>query len=250
MATNYWAKYYLDYNKFQASDNDKNNKKYQVEPVANSNSQVEVTSQNSNNNTFDLVILSPAPNVALSGIVDLSVNVFNCPNLKNIVFVLNNQQISEFTQRPYLSKYDTTVLPDGDYAFEAKATTQDGIAISQSTVLSIKNAILDTDNPTVSFVLPDSRPFVWVGTSDLDIEVRSTDNRVVKRLELYIDKNLVFPTKTNQISGNANSAQVRVRWPAAGVDQGDYVLRAKAYDMAGNMSQESLRVVRSSYNSK
>jgi len=237
----FWSKFYSDKNTFEASENVAD----QPVPVVDIIPEENITYKAGK--ALDTIITSPLDNTEVFDTINLSANISANDTIKDVTFLINDQEVNKFSSSPFTIRYDTRVLPDGDYKFTVLAAT-DKEQTTNNSYFKIKNSIIDTENPLITFVSPVDRPTVWSGTASLPIEVSALDNRSIKRLEVYINDMLVFPKSGENISGTSNSAKIKINWPSSGVATGDYLLKARAFDSAGNVSQENLRVIRSSYN--
>ncbi|MEI6498895.1 MAG: Ig-like domain-containing protein [bacterium] len=237
----FWNKFHPIIDPFQASENQGNVPIPKVEVIPQDPS-TDIVQQ-----PLNIEINSPLNNMEVSDTIDLSAGLGGDQLVDSVIFLINDQKVIDFQMSPFLAKYDTKALPDGEYKFTVRAQSGE-TATEKSINFLINNSIIDTQNPQITYITPVERPTIWSGATSLPIEVTASDNRTIKRLDIYINDALVFPKKNEHISGTSNVAHVKISWPAAGVAVGDYVIKTRAYDFAGNMAQESLRVIRSSFN--
>jgi guanylate kinase len=101
---------------------------------------------------------------------------------------------------------------------------------------SLKNAdlapVADAQSPTVSITSPTSNPYTM--TSDLvNIKVTTTDNVIVKRIEVYIDDELKATYNTSGLNLDATLIG----------NYGTFNFKFKAYDEAGNFGEATIVII-------
>ena len=114
-----------------------------------------------------------------------------------------------------------TFLPDGTYYWNATATASDGI----KNITETRSMILDTVNPTVSFVAPTDSDSSYLSRTYIISNVTATDTNFKNvTTNLYNSANTLVATSIT----NYNNF--------TGLTNGLYHLNATAYDYAGNQN--------------
>lgn len=178
-------------------------------------------------------ITSPANGAILSGSVSLSANASDNIGLYKVDFLLNNNLISHDYESPYQITWNTTTVANGTYTLKAKAyDSSDNSAIS-SISISINNSYSsDTTAPQVLISAPSANPYEWL-SGDLPISSSATDNVAVTKIEFYINGSLV---------ASENKSSINRIWLYEPTPAGNYQLKAKAYDAAGNSAETTITI--------
>jgi len=190
-------------------------------------------------------ISTPASGQDLSGEIFFITDAQDDHGVANVSFYLDDNLALKLTAPPYSVKIDTAKFSDGPHVL--KAVVSDGAKEAEAKVniifKNILSAIPDTEPPVVSFADPKNNPESWSGDLPLKIELNSSDNTRVSKLELYINNYLVFPKNLNS-NQDIDYSTISFGWPASGVGPGEYILKAVAFDVAGNKSEKSIIVHR------
>jgi len=88
----------------------------------------------------------------------------------------------------------------------------------------------DTIPPVVSILSPTNGSTVG---KKANIQTKASDNVGISKMELYIDGVLTLVK---------NSSSITSSWNTANVSKGQHVIKAKAYDRAGNVGENSITV--------
>ncbi len=189
---------------------------------------------------LSVTLAAPTANQVLSGTVTAAANISGHPT--KVSFYWNDSLIAELSNAPYSVSIDTTKIPDGSYTLKVVATNENDTKESTISV-SVKNITgPDVEAPIVNFVQPKLVSFDWTGSDPLTIEIKSSDNVKVVKMELYINGSLVFPAAKDTSSHNYDD--MAFTWSADTVAPGQYELKAIVYDAAGNKGESTIKITR------
>jgi hypothetical protein len=124
-----------------------------------------------------------------------------------------------------------TTAAGGSYTITLKAT--DSTAPTFTASVSVTVAIQttpDTIPPVVSILSPTNGSTVG---KKANLQAKASDNVGISKMELYIDGVLILVK---------NSSNITSPWNTANVSKGQHVIKAKAYDQAGNVGENSITV--------
>jgi len=112
------------------------------------------------------------------------------------------------------------------------------ITVISPTLPAITQTSGDTIAPTITWVTPNNAVFYG---NDVSVRVLAKDNLRVVRAELFRagNPNPIVVNSETQLP----SAVMYLRWQAAAIPVGTYVLTAFAYDAAGNRSLPAMVTV-------
>ena len=163
-------------------------------------------------------ISSPQTGQDLSGSIDFSTDVEDDHGVMSVSYYIDDTLALKLTNPPFSVKVDTTKFSDGPHTL--KGVVSDGTKESETKIsVNFKNSIiatLDTESPIVNFVQPKDNPQTWSGDQPLTIELNSSDNRHVAKLEFYINNFLVFPSNLNS-NQEYDYSSISFGWPATDI---------------------------------
>lgn len=205
-----------------------------------------------------VTITSPADGSKIGSQFTFAVTATDDKGVSKVTFSRNDTVLSEDTTAPYAINIDLSVLPAGTYTFKATASDTDGATAEKSFSVQLNRSSspsstptpaplttitpppsedgsvsVDTIQPSVTFSSPTSPN--WDNGS-LTITASGADNVGVVKMELYINDTLV---------GTENASSIARIWRSKGVSPGNYILKIKAYDAAGNIGENSFAVIKS-----
>lgn len=207
-----------------------------------------------------LTITSPASSADITDKFLFAVTVADDRGIAKVIFSRDGQVLATLEKSPYEIIVDISALEDGIFTFKARADDIAGSTIEKSFSLQINRSsgnksneqvaansnnplaggtsgdvTIDNIQPSVTFTSPSDSPHAWAENS-LTINISATDNVAVTRLELYINDQLV---------ATEDSAFLSRLWRNQGVPAGNYTLKARANDAAGNTGENSVIVIKS-----
>lgn len=168
-----------------------------------------------------VAITYPADNSSVSGVVSVSIAAEDNVGVTKVEYFVNNQLHATETSAPCVFLWDTTSLPQGTYTLTAKAYDAAG-NISQS--ISSVTVVNDLIAPAVALTSPSNNATV---SGIITVNAGASDNVGVSKVEFYTNNVLVYASNVPPYSFN---------WDTTSVANGNYTLRAKAFDNAGNSS--------------
>lgn len=130
---------------------------------------------------------------------------------------------------PISRSIDYGLLPTGTTVIKATAKDSDGNLGEASVTISIGGGV-DTIKPTVSVTSPINNSTV---SGVVAFGAVASDNLAVDKVEFYVDNSLISSDFSSPYMAN---------WDSKLVANGSKVLKAKAYDQAGNFAEYSLLV--------
>lgn len=173
-------------------------------------------------------ITAPANNMNVSGTVNITVNATDNIGVTAVELFVNGTLLQNDTTAPFGASWDTSGLPNGDYALRAVAHDAAGnTAEDNDTTVHITTGPMDTTPPTVNITSPASGATV---SGTIQIQVTATDNGSVAKVEYLVDGTKV---------GESLTAPYTFAWNTSGVSAGSHALGARATDAAGNQATDS-----------
>jgi hypothetical protein len=131
----------------------------------------------------------------------------------------------ESSSAPASFSWNTTTYLDGAYTLEARAYDAANNVAIQSITVTVKNSVIaDTTAPLVAISSPTEGANLKGKT--VKVNVSSSDNVKVTRVELFID---------GKLFGTSASATTSFNWNIGKVSAGAHTLQAYAFDAAGNI---------------
>jgi uncharacterized protein involved in tellurium resistance len=167
----------------------------------------------------------PANNASVSGTVSVSANASDNVGVTKVEYYVNGTLQAADTSTPYVYSWDTTTIAAGSYMLMTKAYDAAGnVGQSENVAVTVVN---DFTAPTVSMTSPANNATV---SGTVMISASASDNVTVSRVEFY---------ENGVLLAASNMAPYSHSWDTTAVANNSYVLTAKAYDAAGNVSQSS-----------
>lgn len=180
-------------------------------------------------------ITTPANGATVSGGIAVSATASDDKGVSKVDFLIDGQIVLSDSAAPYSINWNTANASDGNHILAARAYDTSGNQAQHEVSIVIKNSQSnDTVKPTVTITEPENN-FSWI-SNNLQIRAVATDNIQVSKIQLYINNNLVAEENGSEI--------IRI-WKSQGVPAGSYVIKARAYDAAGNYADMSITIIRS-----
>lgn len=152
-------------------------------------------------------------------------------NVEHVAFFVDGQPLSETASAPYTCEWDTTEFSDGAHVL--KATAHDAAGNSSSASIDVR---VDNAAPNVSFDRPTEGDKVRGKLDDpqgSECDAPATDETKMDRVAFSVD---------GQFLNSERYAPYTCNWDTSRFTTGEHVLKATAYDAAGNSSSSSVRV--------
>jgi subtilisin family serine protease len=171
-------------------------------------------------------ITAPASNDQLGGTVTVTATAEDDFSVARVEFYDGQTLVGTDTSEPYSASWNTTGAMEGAHTLTVKAYDSAGLVGTSAAV----TVIVDNTAPTVAFSAP-AQSALLRGT--VQVTATASDNQAISRVEFYEGTTLL---------GTATTAPYAVSWDSTASPSGSLTLRAKAYDLAGNVQQISRAV--------
>lgn len=176
-------------------------------------------------------ITSPTNGSTVKGELTINVNATDNVGISQVALYINGNLYAIAISSPYNFFWDTKSSIDGVFEVVAVAYDSSGnITRSEPIRVNVKNS--DTIPPVVSITSPKDGSYVT--TRRVNINVTSSDNERVVRIELYINGAL----KTFV----ADKTSLTWSWDTSLISKGSHIILTKAYDSAGNVGTKTITV--------
>ncbi|MBJ6749840.1 Ig-like domain-containing protein [Geomonas anaerohicana] len=172
-------------------------------------------------------IISPAPNVTVTGSVAVNVSAVDNVGVTNAELYVNGKLLAGGNSAPYVFNWPTASLAPGQYTLTAKAYDAAGNVGTAEQVVFVSG---DAAAPTVTITAPSSNKQV---SGIVTVTAGATDNVGVTGLALYDNSTLVYA---------ANQSPLSYNWNTATAGAGSHTLVVIASDAAGNAGSSSVTV--------
>lgn len=178
---------------------------------------------------------SPANGSTVLGRITIAADASDDNGISKVEFFIDGSLLASDTASPYQADINTASYINGEHEF--KAIAWDNANQQTATVISVllNNPVVDTAIPTVSIKKPGTDPTDW-NSGNMQIEAEAADNIGVVKIEIYINDTLAASETAESI------ARTWKYFPGVG----EYELKIKAYDEAGNIGQSSLIIQKTS----
>ncbi|MFA7253167.1 MAG: guanylate kinase [Patescibacteria group bacterium] len=178
-------------------------------------------------------IISPAPAAVLSGTFSFSAEASDDIGISKVSFYIDNTLILEDTKAPYAVEINTSSFQNGQY--NLRAVVSDGtLSAEKITAVTLQNNVVDLEKPVVTIISPTENPQI-LKNDNLTLNVTATDNNRIDRIELYLD---------DEKQNSWKLADLSLRVSFKNFPVGNYTLKFRAFDEAGNYGDATLQVVK------
>jgi hypothetical protein len=173
-----------------------------------------------------VTIISPVAGSTLRGTVAVSVSASDNVGVTRVDLYANEVIVGTATASPYTFSWGSTRVPDGSVALKAVAYDAAGNHSNFVANVTVANATAppDTKDPTVTIISPVAGSTLR-GT--VAVSVSTSDNVGVTHVDLYANEVIV---------GSATASPYTFSWDSTKISDGSVMLKAVAYDAAGNHS--------------
>ncbi|MCX6808753.1 MAG: Ig-like domain-containing protein [Candidatus Berkelbacteria bacterium] len=181
--------------------------------------------------SFSVSISSPTESATLNGDAVFAATTANGTTSK-VDFYVGDNLVAEDTTAPYSATIHTATFANGSYILKAVAFSGD-ISTNQTVNVAFQNSVVDLIKPTISILSPTTNPYNLTGGS---LEVTLTaDDLNFSKIELYKNDILTQTWTSKTVDTTINFSTT-----------GTYNLRFRAYDQAGNYTEITLAISKSS----
>ena len=187
---------------------------------------VALAQQGGSNQPPAVAFTAPASGATVKATVAVAVSATDGAGISTVSLRVDGGTPCALSSAPYSFTWDTTTVANGDHTLTATATDAYGNAASAQVGVTVSNPPPppppDTTPPTVQIISPANgaslNSMVWVAA-------RATDKVGIAHVDLYMDQTLV---------GTCTNAAATYWISTATWGKGSHVLKALAYDLAGN----------------
>ncbi len=172
-------------------------------------------------------ITAPSPGSTVNGVISVGVNATDNVGVTRVDLRVNGATVASLTTSPYTFSWNSGGVANGSVTLSAVAYDGAGNYSSAAETVTVANTTtppVDTQAPTVAISSP-AAGSTLAGT--VAVSVTATDNVGVTEVDLYANEVLV---------GSATAAPYTFSWNTSAVPNGSVILKAVAYDAAGNHS--------------
>lgn len=173
-------------------------------------------------------LTSPAGGATVSGNVTASANASDNVAVTKVAFTVDGRVVYTDTAAPYSMALDTTLYSNGTHAVAAVAYDAAGNTTTAQVNVTMKNTTpppppaQDTTAPVASIAAPANNATV---SGVVAFTADATDNVAVAKVMFTVDGNPIATDMTKPYSISLDTTKF---------SNGNHVIRAKAYDAAGN----------------
>ncbi|KIH75509.1 hypothetical protein GFER_16275 [Geoalkalibacter ferrihydriticus DSM 17813] len=177
-----------------------------------------------------VALTSPADGSAVAGLVTLVAEVEDDQGVDRVEFFVNGNRLGQDTGTPYMFSWDADQVPAGWHRLNAQAVDTSGnVGVSQEIMVYVEQAS-DLVPPQVAI----SNPLPGAKLNKQEwVRAAASDNVGVVRMELYINGSLMTVN---------NSDTLAWRWMTHKERSSVFEVSVKAYDAAGNASEDTITV--------
>jgi hypothetical protein len=168
-------------------------------------------------------ILTPADGSTVRGIVAIRATAADNVGVTRVDFFANGEPIGSSAGPDFTANWDTSALL-GNFTIAAKAFD----AAGNTTEDSVFVVVADQVNPTVNITAPAAGNVSGIVT----VSATAADNVGVAKVDFFANDMLI---------GSSNGPAYTVSWNASAL-AGNFTIRARAFDAAGNFADASVSV--------
>ncbi|MGB9796695.1 PQQ-binding-like beta-propeller repeat protein [Fervidobacterium gondwanense] len=171
------------------------------------------------------MILTNITGPYVSGTVNINIEATDQVGISKVEYYLDSTKLGEKTSAPYSYSIDTTRYSDGRYTFKVIAYDLAG-----NTAEANMQLVFENNQPGVEFILPKDGAYL---SGNANIEVSASDGNGIQKVELYLNT-----TKINEMT----ASPYRYTLNTKNYPDGQYTLRAVAYDTFGKSKEKSIQI--------
>lgn len=218
----YWLRALVDPDNFLAEKDKTNNETDTELTITGTTVQVLKTVTPTLNNPPAISMVSPANNVTVSRIVQLSATT--AAGAGGVQFLIDGENFgSRITTAPYNLSWDTTTVPNGTHWLAAQTTDPTGI-IGTSAVVLVNVANSSSTGPVVQLTDP-AIGSILSATVTLYATVASSQS--IANVNFFVDNVAV--------GSPVSAAPYMISWDTTAVPDGQHVITVSATDSLGNV---------------
>ncbi len=179
-----------------------------------------------------VVILSPLPGASVCGTVPVLATAADDRGVARVELHVDGALIANDDTPPYQEMWDTTGVTDGPHEIRATAFDSAGQSAFVRRAVTVDNGTEGCDNPpTVSLTAPAAGAYL---RGDVEVSALAADDVGVTKVQFFADSGLLLED---------TSVPYGFTWESDGLAEGDHVLKAIAYDTAGQTATDQRSIV-------
>jgi hypothetical protein len=182
-------------------------------------------------------ITSPTNGANVSGTLAVSASASDNVGITTVDFYVDSTLIGTDTSQPYKTDWVTNSFSNGTHTLITRAYDAMGNMGVSSLISAIVSNVIppppDTTIPTASISSPLDGATISGGS--VNIIVSAIDNIKVTKIEIYTD---------DVLKKSANLASTSFKWQTGKLRAGVHTISVKAYDVAGNVGEKSVSVLK------
>ena len=171
--------------------------------------------------------VAPTNGATVSSNLPITISAGDNVALSSVTLKIDGAAAGTDTSAPYVFTWNTSTVANGVHTLSATAVDASGNSSSVTLSVLVSNT-LDTTSPTINITAPSDGNKV---TTNVSVNVNTSDNVAVTKVELYVDGTL---------RAVSTSAPFTTKWNTAKAAKGMHSLFCKAYDAAGNTGVSQL----------
>jgi len=177
------------------------------------------------------MITYPKDGATVSGSITITVDASDNVAVSKVELYIDGTLFAVDFDAPYEFYWDTNNNQDGVHTLQAKAyDTSNNVGESNIVSVSVNNQAKDTKPPTLSIISPQNGSTI---SGTIYIQASAWDESGISKIEFYINGKLV---------ATDGEYPYAYRWNTRSVKDGWHTITVKAYDVAGNSAEASIRV--------
>ena len=180
-------------------------------------------------------IKSPSNGATVTGSITFSATATDNTAVNMVYFVIDGMIYNTVLYPPYFTVLNTGGYSNGAHKFMVIAYDNAWNEARQEITVYINN--VDTTPPTVTITNPASGATV---SGTINIDVRSYDANVVKKIEYYADGALIGTVTT--LTHPDAFYYASIAWNTASLPNGSHTIVAKGFDSYNNVGTRSITV--------
>jgi hypothetical protein len=189
-------------------------------------------SQSPDSNPPTTSIMTPADGAVVTGVVTVQATAADDTGVKQVDLLVDGVVKGSKTSAPYSFLWDTSSAGKGNHTLQSVARDVAGNVGNSPVVTNTVPDAADTVAPTVTITSPANGATV-PRNAPMTMTAAATDDGGVTKVEFYVGNKLV---------ATDTSAPYAATWKVSGKANATYVLKAIAFDPAGNAASAAVSV--------
>ncbi len=168
----------------------------------------------------------PTDKQPINGICTVRIDVPSSQEIAQVMLSRDGAFLESNSSAPFEIQWDTRSEADGPHLLVVRAQTKDGKWHTGDPV----SVIIDNTPPVVRLKPQSPNGIV---TGKISLEAEAHDNIAIAEVRFFVD---------NLMLGTASAAPYAIAWNPSGISNGRHLLKAVAFDEAGNSASNSMEI--------